>query len=137
MDAAIVVLILRVTAHSWNSIASRYPASEPATDALRREFQSFRIGAINLGFSVHVIADESRLHLRPAWILRRLGGRPASIPWEEIRPLQPSPLGGRFARIAGKTITGPRWCIDLADPTGALHQADDQNDRDAESGASA
>lgn len=133
MDAAIVVLILRVTAHSWNSIAGKYPATEPAPDAVRRDFQSFRIGAINLGYSVHVIADETHLHLRPARILRLLGGRPSSIPWEEIVPLERAALGGRFARIAGKTITGPRWCIDLADPTGALHADEDRD----EPGASA
>ena len=124
MDAVIVALILRATAFSWNGLAGAHPAVDPAPDAIRRGFQSFSIGAINLGFCVHVLVDEERLHLRPAWILRVMGGREVSVPWESVDLAGNAPFGRRFARIGGKTLTGPRWCLDLADPTGARDKSE-------------
>jgi hypothetical protein len=112
LDILFVRFMIRL---GWNSLARRFEALAPAPDAVRRNFQSFSFGLFNFGLSVHVAADADHLHLIPAGIVRWAGGRPFSIPWEEIAPLR---SGRRVAvvRIAGTTVRGPAWCLSLADP---------------------
>lgn len=107
----------------WTPLAERFPPREIAPGAVRRNFQSFGATILNLGWCIHVAADEECMHLRPALFARMIGVRPASIPWTEITPLatqKPWWAGGsgRLGRaiIAGHTIEMPRWCIDLAEP---------------------
>jgi len=101
----------------WSPIADRFPPREPASDAVRRHFQSFGAVLLNLGWCIHVAADDRYLHLRPARFARLIGIRPASIPWEAITP-DPSDRRRRVRRanVGGHSIEGPRWCIDLAAP---------------------
>ena len=88
VDLMVVVLLLRTLLRfTWNALAMAHPEVEPAPDAVRRNFQSFRVGALNLGGCVHVAVDDAYLHLRPAAILRRLGARSISVPWDAVEAL--------------------------------------------------
>ncbi len=114
LDLVVIPLVLRLAIGGlWKPIAQAHPPIEPAPDAVTRRYQSFKAGIVNLGFSFHVSVDESSLHLRPTGIGRLVGLTPASVPWSTITPRQ----RGRFAHtvvIAGKTIAGPKWCLELA-----------------------
>ena len=102
----------------WNPIAQKHPAVTPATDAERRNFQSFKIGLFNLGYAIHVTVDVDHLHLDPVKFGRKLGMRSASIPWDAIEYLGPLRTSSKYAKIklGTETWTGPRWCLELADP---------------------
>ncbi|MBX3374190.1 MAG: hypothetical protein KF817_10165 [Phycisphaeraceae bacterium] len=95
----------------WQPMLAPFPARPPAPDAVHRRFQSFSVGIVNMGFSIHVAVDEAFLHLRPVAPWRWLGARDASIPWTAMTPV------GRAARVArlpgGHQIVGPRWCMRL------------------------
>ena len=104
-------LIVRV---SVGRMDRRFPAVLPAPDAVTRRFQSFRLGNVNAGLSIHVSVDQSHLHLTPLAFLRLFGVRAMSIPWEaiEIKSL------GRWmttVKIAGVNVRGPSWCLQLAE----------------------
>jgi len=95
----------------WRPMLAPFPAREPAADAVRRRFQSFGIGIVNMGLSIHVAADDDYLHLVPLAIWRALGARPASIPWSAMEPVGRS---GRVVRVNGHRLDGPKWCMRLA-----------------------
>lgn len=104
----------------WSTIGEiqrEYAAKEPSQNAVSRPFQSFSFDILNLGWCVHVDADESYLHLRPAWLARVIGGmRPVSIPWDAIEVKGKATL--RYAMLSAKvgkvTMVGPAWCLNLA-----------------------
>jgi hypothetical protein len=68
----------------WRPWAREYPPHPPAPDAVRRRFQSFRVGMMNLGGAIHVAVDEDHLHLTPVRVLRWIGMSPISVPWGSI-----------------------------------------------------
>ena len=95
----------------WRPMLAPFPACEPAPDAVRRRYQSFGLGPVNMGLCVHAAVDDEHLHLVPLAILQSLGARSASIPWSALEPIGTS---GRIARLAGKhRLEGPRWCMEL------------------------
>lgn len=116
IEFGVVMLVLRaVLRSSLGKLAERFPVEEPAPGAVRREFQSFRIGAISAGYSMHVVVDERCLHLIPAAILRWCGARACSVPWSEVQVLRR--FGAyRKAKVGGLDLYGPGWCLDLAAP---------------------
>ncbi len=107
----IVVLAAAAFHLLWRPMLAPFPPQEPAPDAVRRRFQSFGIGIVNMGCSIHVAVDEHYLHLVPLAIWRALGARPASIPWSAMEPVGTS---GRVVRVAGHRLDGPKWCLELA-----------------------
>jgi hypothetical protein len=110
-----VVIIWGVVRVAWGGFAGRFPQVEPEPDAVRKNFQSFRIGVMNLGYSVHVAVDAKCLHLTPARFLRWFGARPASVPWEQIEPS--GKHRGRYmdVRIGAQRVTGPSWALEIAE----------------------
>jgi len=96
----------------WSPALAAYPPREPAPDAVRRRFQSFGLGLVNMGLSIHVAADDGYLHLTPLLPWRMLGARGASIPWSAMKP-----VGKRVVRLDGHRLDGPSWCLDLASPS--------------------
>ena len=119
-----IILVWALLHFGWGPLARSYPAQPADDDAVTRSFQSFRLGLINLGFCIHVTVDERHLHLRPAAVLRWFGARAASIPWGSIRIVKrsrPRPGGplrmapSITARIDGRTLAGPAWCLELAE----------------------
>jgi hypothetical protein len=105
-----------VSSSGLRDLIFKHPAVPPLPGAVRREFQSFSFGLVNLGFCIHAAVDEQRLHLEPAWLARRVGiSRGASIPLELVRVKPGSRPGSRYvkATIDGVECAGPRWCLDL------------------------
>jgi hypothetical protein len=113
-DFVLVWFVLRlVMRRSIGRLAREYPPVSPAADAVRKNFQSFRFGLVNAGLSVHAAVDDRYLHLFPAAILRAMGARPASIPWEAIRLVRAGRLLASV-RVGPLDVQGPRWCLALA-----------------------
>lgn len=117
IDLLVVGSILYGTIHvAWNGFAEKHPPRPIADDAVRRRRQSFKLGVLNLGWSLHVAVDDACLHLEPVRWLARIGMKPASVPWDAITP-QGRVFGGRAkVRIGHETLIGPRWCLELAAP---------------------
>ena len=98
----------------WNPIMRAWPPRQPGPEAVRRNFQSFSLGLLNLGLSIHVAADDEYLHLQPARLIRWMGAVSTSIPWNAMEP-----MAGRKAtavKLGPHTMIGPRWCMELVSP---------------------
>lgn len=116
LDAVIAVVVGRLLVSTlWNPLARGHEHVEPLPDAVRRNFQSFRLATANFGYCVHVAVDEKRLHLLPALFLRWFGARPMSIPWEQVNLKR---RGRRWSsvKIGDRGVHGPAWCLNLAEP---------------------
>ncbi len=112
LDLMVVVAIIH---WGWGPLSREFPATAPGDDAVWRRYQSFRLGLLNLGYCIHVAADDQYLHLVPIKPLRACGGRPASIPWDAIRIESRSDRGKWItARVGTHTLRGPSWCLELA-----------------------
>lgn len=121
IDLFVITVVLWGVAKSagLGELAAKHPPVTPAPGAVRRRFQSFSFGMLNLGGCIHVTVDEHHLHLDPAWFARALARmRPMSIPWTAIR--SPKPDGrswrGMRATIDGVDVRGPKWCLEMASP---------------------
>ena len=108
------VIIAAVVRTCWTPFVTAHPAVPPAEDAVRRNFQSYKIGLMNLGYMIHTAVDEQHLHLMPAKFGRMLGMKATSIPWEAIEPVRLR--GKKFAdvKIGNEAIIGPAWALGLA-----------------------
>ncbi len=116
VDAMIVLVVGRLLVSTlWKPLAHGHEHVEPLPDAVRKNFQSFRIATANFGFCVHVAVDENRLHLLPARFLRWFGARPMSIPWDQVNLKK---RGGHWSsvKIGKRSVHGPAWCLNLAEP---------------------
>lgn len=100
----------------WNPILSPYPPREPANDCISRRYQSFSLGTISMGGSVHASVDDDYLHLVPLTIWRTLGAQSASIPWSDLVPVGRSGCKAKVGGPTGTTLQGPAWCMNLIDP---------------------
>lgn len=80
----LLVVVPAVLRLGWSSLSSKYSPASVRDDAVRRNFQTIRIGAFNFGGSVHLAADEDHLHILPTWLLRVCGCKPASLPWADL-----------------------------------------------------
>lgn len=107
------VLIVATVNAMWQPIVDAHPAVDPAPDAVTRNNQSFRVGPLNLAYAINVACDEAYLHLSPARWARFMRIRPASVPWSAIE-IRKTGTRWMTARIAGKIVQGPRWCLELA-----------------------
>lgn len=116
MDLVIIGAVFSVAAGSARTLAEKFPAKAVRPDAVRREFQSVSVGMGNWGNGYHLIVDEQHLHLEPAWLMRKLRVRMASVPWAEVRRARaPLPRRGRgIATIGGETVRLPVWALELA-----------------------
>ncbi len=106
-----------LVARYWGRLERGFPAKPARDDAVVRPYQSFRLGVVNLGFSIRVAVDDRHLHLEPTGPLRWLGARSASIPWEAITVKRRS-MSGKWmtVEVSGRRLQGPAWCLGLAEP---------------------
>lgn len=116
MDLIIIGAVFSVAAGSARTIAEKFPAKAVRPDAVRREFQSVAIGMGNWGGSYHLAVDEQHLHMEPAWLMRKLRVRTASVPWDQVKRARGTlPRRGRgIATIGGETVRLPVWALELA-----------------------
>jgi hypothetical protein len=120
IDAFVGYVIVRALMHNtFDALVRRFPAHDPAPDAVHRRFQQFRMGLVN--FVANVAVDGERLHLRPPRIVALLGARPASIPWSAMRIRKRSRSGRRITvdLERGLSVEGPAWCLALVEPPAA------------------
>lgn len=116
LDLLIVPLIIRAAIRAgWKRLQDTHPAADVGPDAVRKNFQSFKMGMMNLGLSVHVAVDDAHPHLLPAAMLRLFGAKPMSIPWDAIEIKYRGKWSTRTT-IAGANVWGPNWCFDLVSP---------------------
>ncbi len=116
LTAVDAVIIWSIVRFGWGSLPRAFPAHDPLADAVSRKHQSFRINLLNFGFCINVAIDERHLHLMPIKLLRVLGAKGSSIPWDSIR-IEKRSIGGRWltAKAGSHTIKGPAWCLELAE----------------------
>lgn len=115
MDGILVWALTRAVGHTWKRYVVRWPPQPPGDGAVTKRFQSFRFGIVNASWSMHVTVDEQFLHFVPTRIMRWVGCRAISIPWQDIEIV--SHLLGRWTTVRladGSRIAGPRWCLELA-----------------------
>jgi len=110
---AVVGLLIQST---WFPLAQRYPRKNVLEPSTRRNFQSFNIGVLGLGYSVHVIVDDEHLHLLPSAILGFFKCSKISIPWDDIVLAKKQPIFRwlRSCELGKFKIVGPAWCFKLA-----------------------
>ncbi|MBM4113302.1 MAG: hypothetical protein FJ253_07995 [Phycisphaerae bacterium] len=98
----------------WRPMLGQFDRQQPSLDAVRRRYQSFSIGIVNMGFSIHVAVDDEFLHLEPLWPWQVLGAMPVSIPWSALSPAPRDAINlfGRAVRVNGHTLVGPKWCLE-------------------------
>ncbi len=117
-DAIVVPILIAAAIHGcWSPLPKRYPGVDPRPDAVVKQFQSMRVGLLNLGWSVHIAADEEHLHFTPVRIFRAAGAKATSIPWEAVKVTKLHKRSGT-ATIAGQRVQAPAWCLELAEPQG-------------------
>ena len=105
------VILVLVFKGMWTPIARQYPPQPLADDAITRRFQSFKLGIINLGWSIHASIDSRYLHLRPVTFLRWFGAIPMSIGWGDLSKLH---AGGTSVYLTGgHRLVGPAWCFEM------------------------
>ena len=105
------IIFVLVFKGMWTPIARRHPVQPLADDAITRRFQSFSLGLINLGWSVHASVDDQYLHLEPVAFLRWFGAIPMSIRWEDLSRLN---ADGKSAYMTGgHRLVGPTWCFEM------------------------
>lgn len=112
-ESIIIVALIKWMASCLRDIPAKFPFKPPLPGAVRREFQSFHIDMFSVGWGYHVEVDEDHLHLFPARMERWLGVTPASIPWSAITLVST----GRWrckVKFGTWTVTGPKWCLELA-----------------------
>ncbi len=112
-DIVVVGAVMQMAGQSLRKLGGAFPSIPRNANAVERRFQSFKVGMVSLGFSIHAAVDENALHLTPTTVARWIGMKPISLPWyafERVRPV----MGGVSASIAGVGIVGPRWCMELA-----------------------
>ena len=96
----------------WNPMVHQYPPQKPDSNSVRRRYQSFSFGVVNMGLSIHAAADSTYLHIRPIKLWRLLGARSCSIPWTSIVPVAHSRT---TANVDGQFVMrGHQWCMQLA-----------------------
>lgn len=121
IDLMIVGAILSAVSASIREISKPFPPVTPAPDAITKNFQSFRLGLIGLGNSIHVSVDDRYLHLRPSMLARWIRVPPISVPWTQVQVIGPTSLSSRLklgkslkAKLGTLDIEGPQWCLQLA-----------------------
>lgn len=116
-DLLLVPLIIRAMVTGvWGPLMRKHPPAPLGEESVRKDFQSYRVGLMNLGYCVHTTADTHHLHLEPVRFMRWLGMKPVSIPWEAIEPLKVR--GKRWAKVKvdAQTVWGPLWALQMVFP---------------------
>ena len=109
------LIIFAAMQGGWKKMHDAHPGVEVGPGAVRKSFQSLKIGMMNLGLSVHVAADDTHLHMLPSLLLRVCSAKPISVPWSAIE-IKKRGRWSTHTKIAGANVWGPNWCFDLVDP---------------------
>ena len=114
-DLIFVPIVIRAIIQSnWKPLEKKFPPQALGEDSVRKDFQSYRIGVFNLGYSVHTTADDMHLHMEPAKVLRWLGMGPVSIPWDAMLAKRTRGKSWAEVKIGSHSLWGPRWALEMA-----------------------
>jgi hypothetical protein len=115
VPALVIWLIVQL---AWNPNARRWPAQPVLPGAVSKSWQSFAFGRLNrFNNCITILADERCLHLEPFALFRLQGARRISLPLDRMTELRRSLAPGMMsARIDGRLIYGPSWCMRLVQP---------------------
>lgn len=106
-----------ITIAIWKPWQRRYPQQPTLPGAVSQSWQTFGFGVMaRLNNCLTIVADEKHIHLQPFALLRLFGARTISLPLDRITDVKPSamPAFGLSAKVDGRTISGPEWCLKLA-----------------------
>jgi hypothetical protein len=119
------VVVWLIVTLAWNPNARRYPAQPILAGAVSKSWQSVAFGRMNrFNNCVTIVADEHHLHLLPFAPFRLAGARRISLPLDRMTDPKTSLGGGMMsARIDGRLIYGPIWCMSLARPEPAAAES--------------
>jgi hypothetical protein len=94
----------------------QFPPREMLDGAVEKRFQSMSSGMVNMGSSMHIAVDDAHVHIAPAWVMRRLGGKPFAVPLAEVRVKSEAklakakwewwPVAGKFGKVE---VSAPAW----------------------------
>ena len=113
-DLVIVPIVLRaVLGGVWKPLARNYPPIAVEDGAIQKRNQSIRIGAVNLGMSVHIAVDATAMHLEPARWISWVGMSPISIPFDAMTPIRQGRYASRV-KLGKQVLTAPVWALELA-----------------------
>lgn len=103
----------------WNPLERRFPAAPQSRDAVVKLGQSLLVGKFfRFNNAITLAADEDHLHLIPFVMMRLVGAKVVSIPWERVTDVAPPPP--RFsmrltkAKVDGRTLAAPEWAMKFA-----------------------
>lgn len=115
VDLVVVGAVFQMAAHYWNELGKGCDYVQPRPGSVRKDFQSMKIGVFNYGSCLHIAVDENHLHLYPAKIIRWVGGRSFSIPWDKVEPDASRPQRRLWpARVNGQKVLAPAWALRIA-----------------------
>jgi hypothetical protein len=119
------VVVWLIAALGWNPHARRWPAQPVLAGAVSKSWQSFAFGRLNrFNNCMTIVADERHLHLLPFAPFRLAGAKRISLPLDRMTEISRSTGAGMIsARIDGRLIYGPAWCMTLARPEPARAKA--------------
>jgi hypothetical protein len=115
VDLVVVSAVFQMSAQIWNALGKGCVQVEPKPGAVRKDFQSMKIGMFSFGGCLHIAVDEHYLHLYPAKVVRMSGGRSFSIPWDLVHADASRPERRIWsARINGQKVLAPGWAMKIA-----------------------
>ena len=114
-ELAVWWVLLIFFKNKWNVLAEAFPSVDVLPDAVTKRNQSIGLDWFNLGWCLHITADEQYLHLVPSRLMRLFFrvNTCLSIPWHAMEHLSSGRTYSK-ARIGRNRITAPKWCLDLA-----------------------
>lgn len=115
VDTVVISALIRsLIGGTWNKMAEKHPFTEPPPEAIRKNFQSLKVGLLNMGWSVHLAVDADHLHLMPAKFFRVMRARPISLPWDAL-VLKSKRKRYSDIKVGMTIITVPTWCVEMLD----------------------
>lgn len=116
--AAVAGIFWLITLTVWKPMQRRYPAQAIRPGAVSRSWQTFGFGRwLRRSNCLTIVADERHLHLTPFAPMRWTGAGRMSLPLDRITDVRKAEMPGfdMSARLDGRLIFGPEWCMRLAD----------------------
>jgi hypothetical protein len=111
-DLGVAALVVGLIVNgSWGPLTKEFPQRTVIEPKYRRRFQSFQIGWLGLGLSVHTTIDDECLHLNPIKLLQWLGCKPLSIPWSQVC-IERVFKHQVKCKIGKTSMVAPRWCVE-------------------------
>lgn len=114
---AVCIALALVTRLLWLPVQRKYPARPIEGGAVSKPWQSFSFGPFGrFNHCLRLTADAHHLHIHPFVLFGWCGAKRISLPWDRITEVRLSrvPMSLSWAKVDGRRIAGPAWCLELA-----------------------